>query len=198
MNSDKSVRGFVFPCLLFWFGVHVFLSAADWIAILFFALTIVIGFAYCFYINEEKKLREDIDQLIDLLHHLEEQDVRLPLKDDVFGVLKDELWKILVSQRQIRDEAVKAKEQLKRNMEDITHQIKTALTAVLLLLELLKSDPVNALEYQEHIYREVERLYELSDLLLKLSSLDVGVVDLNKTSFSAKELVIDAELSLST
>lgn len=83
--------------------------------------------------REEKKLREDIDQLIDLLHHLEEQDVRLPLKDDVFGVLKDELWKILVSQRQIRDEAVKAKEQLKRNMEDITHQIKTALTAVLLL-----------------------------------------------------------------
>lgn len=63
-------------------------------------------------------------------------------------------------------------------------------------MELLKSDPVNALEYQEHIYREVERLYELSDLLLKLSSLDVGVVDLNKTSFSAKELVIDAELSL--
>lgn len=196
----KALEAFVFP-LVFFFGSCVFMyfyPRLDWIAILwFFALTMVIGFAYCFlHKREEKKLREDIDQLIDLLHHLEEQDVRLPLKDDVFGVLKDELWKILVSQRQIRDEAVKAKEQLKRNMEDITHQIKTALTAVLLLLELMKSDPVNALEYQEHIYREVERLYELSDLLLKLSSLDVGVVDLNKTSFSAKELVIDAELSL--
>lgn len=81
-------------------------------------------------------------------------------------------------------------------MEDITHQIKTALTAVLLLLDLVKSDPEHLTEYQERIRQEVERLYEFSDLLLKLSSLDACAVNLNKTSFPVKELVIDAEMSL--
>lgn len=87
MNSDKSVRGFCLSFgLLFWFMcVHVFLSAArlDRHPVVFCA-----DHGYWFRLlflhkREEKKLREDIDQLIDLLHHLEEQDVRLPLKDDV-------------------------------------------------------------------------------------------------------------------
>jgi len=146
--------------------------------------------------SDEKKLLDDIGQLIDLLHCLEQYEVRLPLKEDIFGVLRDEICKSLVSQRQTRDEAVRAKEQLKRNMEDITHQIKTALTAVLLLLDLVKSDPEHLTEYQERIRQEVERLYEFSDLLLKLSSLDACAVNLNKTSFPVKELVIDAEMSL--
>ena len=72
----------------------------------------------------------------------------------------------MVSQRHIRDEAVRAKEQLKRNMEDITHQIKTALTAVF-FFDLLEADPDHPMEYQERLRQEVERLYEFSDLLLK-------------------------------
>ena len=196
----KALKAFIFPASYF-FGacaILYFNPRLDWITVLWFlALTVIIGLAdYLLHKREEKKLLEDIDQLIELLHCLEEQEVRLPLKDDIFGVLRDEICKSLVSQRQIRDEAVRAKEQLKRNMEDITHQVKTALTAVLLLLDLLKSDPDHSQEYQERLHQEVERLYEFSDLLLKLSSLDAEAVDLNKTSFPARELVIDAELSL--
>ncbi|WP_434655580.1 sensor histidine kinase [Thermoanaerobacterium thermosaccharolyticum] len=196
----KALQAFIFPTACFFntCAVLYFNQRLDWITILWLlALTIIIGFAhYLLHKREERKLLEDIDQLIDLLHCLEEQKVRLPLKDDIFGVLRDEICKSLVSQRHIRDEAVRAKEQLKRNMEDITHQIKTALTAVLLLLDLLEADPDHPMEYQERLRQEVERLYEFSDLLLKLSSLDAGAVDLNKAFFMAKELVIEAEMSL--
>jgi len=196
----KALRTLIFPVFCF-FGTCIILyfnPRLDWITVIWLlALNIILGFVHCFlHKREEKKLLDDIDQLIDLLHCLEEQEVRLPLKEDVFGVLRDEICKSLVSQRKIRDEAVKAKEQLKRNTEDITHQIKTALTAVLLFLDLMKSDPDRAPEYRERMRQEVERLYEFSDLLLKLSSLDAGAVDMNKTSFRAKELVIDAEMSL--
>ncbi|PNT92056.1 sensor histidine kinase [Clostridium thermosuccinogenes] len=196
----KALRTFIFPVSCF-FGTCIILyfnPRLDWIIILWLlALNIILGFAhYLLHKREEKKLLDDIDQLIDMLHCLEQHEVRLPLKEDIFGVLRDEICKSLVSQRQIRDEAVRAKEQLKRNMEDITHQIKTALTAVLLLLDLMKSDPDHLPEYWERMRQEIERLYEFSDLLLKLSSLDADAVDLNKTSFPAKELVIDAEMSL--
>jgi len=196
----KVLKTLIFPvaCFLGICGVLYFNPRVDWITILWLLLlTIIMGiFHYLDRKHEETKLLESIDQLITLLHSLEKQEVRLPLKDDIFGVLRDEIHKSLVSQKLVRDEAIKAKEQLKRNMEDITHQIKTALTAVLLLLELLKSDPDHSMEYQERIRQEVEFLYEFSDLLLKLSSLDAGAVELNKTSFTAKDLVIDVELSL--
>lgn len=179
-------------------GVLYFNPRLDWITVLWlFALTIITGFFhYRGHKREETKILVAIDQLVDLLHCLEEYEECLALKDDTFGVLRDEIYKSLLSQRQTRDEAIRAKEQLKRNMEDITHQIKTALTSVLLLLELQKSDSGHFLEYNERLCQEAERLYELSDLLLKLSSLDAGAVDLNKTSFTAKELLLDVELSL--
>jgi len=196
----KALKTLILP-LAYFFGTCIVLyfnPRFDWITVLWLlVMTIIIGFFHYFeHKREEVKILEDIDRLVALLHNLDEHKESLPLKDDIFGALRDEIYKILVSQRQIRDEAIKAKEQLKRNMEDITHQIKTALTAVLLFLELLKSDPEHSQEYQERLRQEVERLYEFSDLLLKLSSLDAGAVVLNKTSFTAKELVLDAELSL--
>ena len=75
-------------------------------------------------------------------------------------------------------------------MEDITHQIKTPLTGVLLLLELLESDPSNSKEYQRRIRKEIGRLYDLSDLLLKLSSLDAGAITLENAPFSAMGMMV--------
>lgn len=196
----KILKAIILP-IAFFFGTCVILylnPRADWNTIFWLlVLTAILGLAqYFLYKREEKKIQEAVNILIELLHSLEQQDEHLQLKDDIFGDLRDEICKSLVGQRQIRNEAIRARELLKRNMEDITHQIKTALTAVLLLLDLQKSDPEHSLEYQERMRQQVERLYEFCDLLLKLSSLDAGAVELNKTAFLAKELVLDAEMSL--
>lgn len=180
------------------FLILYFNPRLDWISIFWLlVLTVVLGFLHNLsHKREEERILDAIHQLTDLLHSIEEQEERLPLEDDLFGVLRDEIYKSLVGQRHARDEAIKAKKQLKRNMEDVTHQIKTPLTAVMLLLDLLESDPDHSLEYQKRIRQEIERLYELSDLLLKLSSLDAGAVALEEDSFTVKGLIIDVELSL--
>lgn len=177
----------------------------DWITIVwFFLLAMLLGFFHFLcHRRDEAQLRDAVKRLSDLLHSfaehtetLPEQAESLPLEEGIFGVLRDEIYKSLVSQKRSRDAAIKAKEQLKRNMEDVTHQIKTPLTGVLLLLELWESDPPHAAEYQGRIRHEIERIYELSDLLLKLSSMDAGAVAFEEGSFTANGMVIDVEFTL--
>ena len=151
---------------------------------------------YIYLEHREKYIRRTIHNLSDSLYYIENGEEQLALEDDLFGVLRDEIYKSLTSQKYARDEAVKARKQLKRNMEDVTHQIKTPLTGIILLLDLLKSDPDHAEEYQERIRQKIDSLRNLSDLLLKLSSLDTGSIVMQHESFSVKGLVIDAEISL--
>lgn len=170
----------------------------DWVSILWLCLlTAVLSFLHILWEKkEEEELHLATEDLSNLLQSIEEQTEDIPMQDGYFGVLRDEIQKSLVSQRNIRDQALQAKEQLKRNMEDVTHQIKTPLTGVLLLLELLESDPAHAEEYQMRIRQEIEHLYDLSNLLLKLSSLDAGSIILETEPFSAQGLLIDVEFCL--
>lgn len=191
----------IFFSLMYFFGVSLILYFSprfDWVTIAwFFVLTIVLGFLYYLFLKrEEIKLRSAVERMVDLVHSFPDQAESPLLESDILGVLRDEVYKILVNQKQSRDIAIKAKEQLKRNMEDVTHQIKTPLTGVLLLLELLESDPQHASEYQSRIYQEIDRLYMLSDLLLKLSSLDAGAISFGEESFTVKGLIFDVEFTL--
>ncbi|NMA31357.1 MAG: HAMP domain-containing histidine kinase [Candidatus Methanofastidiosa archaeon] len=179
-------------------GIIYFNPRFDWLTIFWLSgLSILLGISY-YLVNKHKKakLLKSIDQLLELLHSTEKQETNIAIKEDAFSVLRDEIYKNISSQRRARNEAIRAKEKLRSNMEDITHQIKTPLTGILLFLDLLEADSNNSLEYQKRIRQEVERIYELSDLILKLSSLDVKAIVFEKTSFSAKGLLVDVELSL--
>lgn len=188
-----SLAYFFSTCIIFYFNPRL-----DWLSVSLLFLAVLLFFCAQLFVKrrEEKKTHEAIVELSNLLQSIEKHEERLPLGDDRFGTLRDDIYKTLLEQRIARDDAISAREQLKRNMEDVTHQIKTPLTGVLLLLELLESDPANSIEYQSRIRKEVERLYDLSDLLLKLSSLDAGAISLENAPFSAMGVVIDAELSL--
>ncbi len=187
--------------LLTWIGTLVilyFMPRLDIVSI-FAALLLSLLISLLFYWHEKREeshVLEVIQDLTELLQSIECREERIVLEDDRFGVLRDEIYKSLVHQREKRDEAIHARVQLMRNMEDVTHQIKTPLTGISLLLELMETDPENAGEYLKRIQREIIRLQELSDLLLKLSSLDAGAVAFHKEPFSMKELLLDVELNL--
>lgn len=61
----------------------------------------------------------------------------------------------------------------------------------------MKEDPERQAEYLPNIQLSLERLYRLADLLLKLSSLDAGMIIMKQQKLSALSLISDAELGLS-
>ena len=82
----KALQAFIFPTA--WFLVHVQFYILTRVRLDYYSLVTCVEHNYricslSLHKREERKLLEDIDQLIDLLHCLEEQEVRLPLKDDI-------------------------------------------------------------------------------------------------------------------
>ena len=77
----------------------------------------------------------------------------------------------------------------KKYTEDIAHQLKTPLTGVLLMLDLMEGDEENKKEYIDRIRKSTNRLHQLVDILLKLAVLDSGTVKMKKEIVNVKDLL---------
>lgn len=94
-----------------------------------------------------------------------------------------------------KEEENKAKEFLKTTVADISHQLKTPLTALSLYQEIIRNEPEHA-ESVAHFASKSEaaiaRMEGLIRTLLKLTGLDAGSVTFCKKVFDAEELVREA------
>lgn len=143
-------------------------------------------------VQEKKCLEKDIFELSDYVRALQRGEDQLVLRDDLFGQLRDDLYKEVLMMRESRENALADRALLKRNIEDITHQIKTPLTTVQLMLDLIQQDETDQDEYIECLDAEINRLNRLTSALLKLSSLDAGAIIFQQEHFSAESMIYEA------
>ena len=142
--------------------------------------------------KKEKELEDKINNIFNLLHSLDIDSDNYEIIDDEFGKLRDEIIKIILENKRIAENAEKNKEILREYTEDIAHQIKTPLTGSLLLLDLLEDEEDESVkEYISRLRGNLLRLYNLSDILLKLAALDSGTIEMTRDRISARELIED-------
>ena len=142
--------------------------------------------------KKEKALEDKINNIFNILHLLDIDSDNYEIIDDEFGKLRDEIIKIIIENKRIAENAEKNKEILREYTEDIAHQIKTPLTGSLLLLDLLEDEEDESVkEYISRLRDNLLRLYNLSDILLKLAALDSGTIEMAKDRISAREFIED-------
>lgn len=142
--------------------------------------------------KKEKALEDKINNIFNLLHSLDINSDNYEIIDDEFGKLRDEIIKIIIENKRIAENAEKNKDTLREYTEDIAHQIKTPLTGSLLLLDLLEDEEDELVkEYISRLRDNLLRLYNLSDILLKLAALDSGTIEMTKDRISARGLIED-------
>ncbi len=191
----------------YFIGLFIFLSSlvillisprADIKTLIFFLFLALITtlIIKIFLHKEERKFQDSIDSLINLLQSIDLKEDKVTLKNSYLGTLQDEILKSITEKKNSKDEAINNKILMKNYIEDITHQIKTPLTGILLLLDLTEADPENLKEYTERIRNNILRITNLSDLLLKMSSLDADIIKMEEKPFSAKALILDCEMNL--
>ncbi|MEI3611442.1 sensor histidine kinase [Pseudogracilibacillus sp. SO30301A] len=147
-------------------------------------------------IKQKQMINKKIHSVFELINTLDSDINNYEIVDDEFGRLRDEIIKTVLEKRQSATEATKNRDILKTYTEDIAHQIKTPLTGILLMLDLIDGEPANVKEYALYIRNDVNRLYQLTDILLKMASLDSGIVPMKNENFSVKELIVDVKTSL--
>ena len=143
--------------------------------------------------KKEIELEDKINNIFILLHSLDLNSDNYEIIDDEFGKLRDEIIKIILENKRIAENAEKNKEILREYTEDIAHQIKTPLTGSLLLLDLLEDEEDESVkEYISRLRDNLLRLYNLSDILLKLAALDSGTIEMTRDRVSVRDLIEDS------
>ena len=154
----------------------------------------IISLGLLYYILEKRK-KNRINELIDLIENMKNQDYKIPMKQDDFSILEDKFYKLFIEIVEAKETSRKNSEKQIEYLEDIAHQIKTPITSMLFSIENLEMDfPAN--EDIEILKRQTIRLNSLSDILLKLSSLDANKDLMKKEEIRLDELVAYALDSL--
>ncbi|MDK7186604.1 sensor histidine kinase [Facklamia hominis] len=146
---------------------------------------ISLGLLYYFL---EKRKKKRINELIDLIENMKKQDYRIPMKQDDFSILEDKIYKLFIEIVEAKETTTKNSKNQIEYLEDIAHQIKTPITSMLFSIENLEMDFPD-IEDIAILKRQTIRLNSLSDILLKLSSLDANEDLMKKEEILLDELV---------
>ena len=150
---------------------------------------------FLLYYFLEKRKKNRINELIDLIENMKNQNYKIPMKQDDFSILEDKIYKLFIEIVEAKETSRKDSEKQIEYLEDIAHQIKTPITSMLFSIENLGMYfPAN--EDIEILKRQTIRLNSLSDILLKLSSLDANKDLMRKEEIRLDELVAYALDSL--
>ncbi|MDD4679869.1 MAG: HAMP domain-containing sensor histidine kinase, partial [Clostridia bacterium] len=122
----------------------------------------------------------------------------LDIRDNDEGelsILKSEIYKVTVTLREQAELLKKDKVFLANSLSDISHQLKTPLTSMFVMTDLIgdKNLPSDKrIEFTKNIKSQLERLQWLVDSLLKLSRIDAGVIEFKKDRVNVSQLIRNA------
>lgn len=123
---------------------------------------------------------------------LEKREHILARQEDEFSMLEDALYKTVSELNHTREQALKERQTLADNLADIAHQIKTPLTSMRLLTELLSGQGSEDTACIKRLDAQTVRLETLVSALLTLSRLDAGAIQLKRERISLYDLVLRA------
>lgn len=138
-----------------------------------------------------EKLTDDIDKI---LHG--RKDIRID--DNLEGelsILQNELSKMLIILNEQNDKLKNEKKFLSDSIADISHQLRTPLTSINLILSLLHEPDMTEerrLELLQKLSQLIARTDYLINVLLKMSKIDAGTVTFEKQPVKVKALIARA------
>ena len=147
------------------------------------------------YMIYEKKRERKIEELISYLTKVQDH-LELPEFDSMqegrFGILQSEIYKLVVQLQEQYSGEQKQKKYMVDMLSDISHQIKTPMTAISLMTDLLSAPELTdekRLDYVEKINHQTNRINWLVRNLLTLSQLEADMLELKKEQVSLREML---------
>ena len=155
-------------------------------------------------INNDKKKDKEINEVIKIIEEINNKNYSFKMKDineEDLSLLKNEIYKTTIMLNEISEISKKDKKELEESLEDISHQLKTPLTSILIMIDTLLDDEdmdQNTREdFLRNMKREVMNINFLVKSILKLSRLDTNTVKFISKKESVKEIINEAILNVS-
>ncbi len=168
LNNDKYFSAFLINTLI--------------IILIFISLLLIVFLKY--NSNKDKKLKE----ITKYIEEINNGNYRLDIDDnteDELSILKNEVYKTTIMLKEVAENSVKDKVNLKDSLSDISHQLKTPLASITIMIDNILGNPdmdkETRTDFINNIKRQIHNINFLINSLLKLSKLDANTVKfLNK------------------
>lgn len=159
------------------------------------ALIFAYGTAALFIKSRYEKMANlslDIDRIL----HGEEKICLDQYKEGEFSILESEISKMVIRLREQNMQLLEDRKALSKALADVSHQLRTPLTSLNLMVSMLRKIEVEAKEESQRSRRLLlemtlllERVDWLITTLLKMSKLDAGSIVFKREEVSMKEIV---------
>ena len=149
------------------------------------------------YFNKKKD--KEINKITKCIEEINRRNYKLEIDDiseDELSILKNEIYKTTIMLKEAAENSNKEKLELKDSLSDISHQLKTPLTSILIILDNLIDDPEMDKDIREDfikdIKREINGINFLVQSILKLSKLDTNTINFIEDEIELNKIVIEA------
>ncbi len=172
----------VIPCLFFSISCAVMAAVASAVFLVFYELL------FAQRRSKVMNLCDDIDRILrsdDLISFNE-------YKEGELSVLSAEIHKMTIRLREQNAELQSEKQFAKEALEDISHQLRTPLTSVMMILGLMRSSGLTEkerVEYLRDLYELLARMKWLIETMLSLSRIEADAVKFAKETVSCRKLI---------
>lgn len=145
------------------------------------------------YLKHEKDQNKEIKKIVKCIEEINKKNYSINIdenSEDELSILKNELYKITIMLKEDAENSKKDKLKLKDSLSDISHQLKTPLTSINIMLDNILDNPdmdSNTKEkFIQNIKREITNISSLVGEILKLSKFDASVI-----KFEEQQVFID-------
>lgn len=158
---------------------------------------LIMGLIVTFIIIRGKEKHDaEIDELITQLNKINNGDYELKIEENTEGELsklRNELYKTTILLKETAINSEKERNDLSNSIADISHQLKTPITSIRIMLDNIEESPnmddTTRTEFIEEISKQVNWISSLVISLLKLAKFDAGAIVMKDAEINLNELI---------
>lgn len=157
-----------------------------------------------FFIYSRKR-EKNINEITDYIRQINKKNYELKIdsiSEDELSILKNEIYKTTIMLKEIAENSKNDKQNLKKCLEDISHQIRTPLTSIIIMLDNIIEDQKMDEKTKNNFIREIKRnilnINFLVENLLKLSKFDSNTIEYKKENTILANIIQNSIKNVST